>query len=356
MYALEEDLARVREEEARNQDARAGRAEPAVSVGLQGDAIQPLTLRVNQGECLRIALRNDPRDSEAASLHLHGSGLRVARSGAPAIATNPEAIVAPGETVIYEWAVPDDEPEGTHYFHSHGNARNQTNHGLFGAVIVEPRGSAYLDPLTGEELRSGWAAIVRDPAGSDFREFALYYHEVGNERYRHLDKDSRLVVQVDPFTSSYRPGDRALNYRSEPFRNRMVLQQQMTGRFDKSAPYSSYTLRDPATPIARSYLRDPAKERVIHGGSEVFHVHHLHGGGRSAGGGSRAPSPLVSIWGSSSVRLSRPRLRSGSIPRPSARRRATTWPMSVAAGDVSRARVITSSTATWRTTTCPGCG
>jgi hypothetical protein len=278
MYVLEDDLGRVRAEETQNREARAGRAEPAISVGLQGDAIQPLTLRVNQGECLRISLRNDLRNGEPASLHLHGSALRLGTTGAPAIATNPDAVAASGQTVLYEWAVPNDEQEGTHSFHSHGDAREQTNHGLFGAVIVEPRGSQFLDPTTGSELRSGWSAIIQDPRGPAFREFAFYYHEIGNERYRHLDRNSRLVVQVDPFTSAYRPGDRALNYRSEPFMNRLALQQQIFGKFDKSSPYSSYSFGDPATPIARSYLGDPVKQRVIHGGSEVFHVHHVHGG------------------------------------------------------------------------------
>ena len=60
--------------------------------------------------------------------------------------------------------------------------------------------------------------------------------------------------------------------------NRLALQQQTVGRFDKSAAYSSYVFGDPATPIARSYLGDPVKQRVVHGGSEVFHVHHVHGG------------------------------------------------------------------------------
>jgi FtsP/CotA-like multicopper oxidase with cupredoxin domain len=148
MYVLEEDLPRVRAEEAQNREARAGRAEPAVTAGLHGDAIQPLTLRVNQGECLRISLRNDLRGSEPASLHLHGSALRLASTGAPAIATNQNTIAASGETVVYEWAVPNNHQEGTHSFHSHGDAREQTNHGLFGAVIVEPRGSTYMDPRT----------------------------------------------------------------------------------------------------------------------------------------------------------------------------------------------------------------
>jgi hypothetical protein len=119
---------------------------------------------------------------------------------------------------------------------------------------------------------------VHEPSGASFREFAIYYHEIGNERYRHLDRDGRLVVQVDPFTDSYRPGDRALNYRSEPFMNRLALQQRVLGTYDKSAAYSSYTFGDPATPMARSYLGDRVKQRIVHGGSEVFHVHHVHGG------------------------------------------------------------------------------
>ena len=41
---------RVRREQAANERARAGKGAPAVSLGLQGDAIQPLTLRVRQGE------------------------------------------------------------------------------------------------------------------------------------------------------------------------------------------------------------------------------------------------------------------------------------------------------------------
>ena len=277
MYVLEERLDDVRREESQNRAARAGNADPAVSLGLQGDAIQPLILRVNQGECLRVRLRNG-LDNTPASFHLHGSSLYVAGSGAPAVASNPDASAAPAESVVYEWMVDDDEPEGTHYFHSHGDARLQTGHGLFGAVIVEKTGSVHIDPRTGDQMRSGWDAIVETPDGSDFREFAIVYHEIGNERYRHLDRDDAPVAQVDPFTSAYRPGSRALNYRSEPFMNRMVLQHEQAGFFDVSQAYSSYVFGDPATPIARAYLGDPVKQRLVHGGSEVFHVHHVHGG------------------------------------------------------------------------------
>jgi len=278
MYVLESNLPRVRVEEARNAAARAGHGDPAVSAGLQGDAIQPLTLRAHAGECLRIHLRNALTDGAAASLHLHGAPLTVARSGKPAIATNRQATVAPGRSVTYEWAIERDEPEATHYFHSHGDTREQTSHGLFGALIVEPPGSTWLDPLTGTPTETGWQAIVRDPNTTDFREFVLYYHEVGNEAYQVLDRSGAFVPLVDPLTHAYRPDGRALDYRSEPFHNRQLLGQSVTGTSDESVDYSSYAYGDPATPLMRSYLGDPIKQRVVHSGSEVFHVHHVHGG------------------------------------------------------------------------------
>ena len=123
--------------------------------------------------------------------------------------------------MTYEWMVEESEPEGTHYFHSHGNDRVQTNHGLLGAVIVEPKGSVHLDPINGRPIRSGWAAIIRDDTGSDFREFAIVYHEIGTERYRHLDKGGQRVPLVDPISGAYKPGGRAMNYRSEPFMKRL---------------------------------------------------------------------------------------------------------------------------------------
>ena len=95
MYVLEEELERVRQEEARNREARAGKGDPVISRGLQGDAIQPLTIRVNQGECLRVTLRNALDNNEPASFHLHGSALYVAATGAPALAANPDATAPP---------------------------------------------------------------------------------------------------------------------------------------------------------------------------------------------------------------------------------------------------------------------
>ena len=282
MFVLEEELDRVRAEEAANDRARAGQGEPMVSPGLQADAIQPLTLRVRPGECLRVSVRNDLSGDEAVSFHLHGASLRLRGSGGAAIATNPLSVARPGQTVVYEWMVGPAQAEGTHYFHSHGDTRIQTSHGLFGAVVVEPKGSTWHDPRTGGHVRSGWVAVISAPGQPDFREFALYYHEFGDENYRLRNRNDGRIPLVDPLTSAYRPTGRALNYRSEPFGNRLALQRERapvgTGTFDEAVAYSSYSFGDPATPLMRSYLGDPSRQRVIHGGSEVFHVHHLHGG------------------------------------------------------------------------------
>ena len=153
-----------------------------------------------------MTLRNALDNNEPASFHLHGSALH-GRHRRAALAANPDATASPSAAVTYEWWVSDNEPEGTHYFHSHGNTRLQTAHGLFGAVM-EPR-PRHLDPVKGEPLSSGWAAIIQDPRGPAFREFAFYYHEVGNERYRHLDRrlsggpGGSLHLRLPP----RRPGD-----------------------------------------------------------------------------------------------------------------------------------------------------
>src|SRR5439155_22677470 len=104
------------------------------------------------------------------------------------------------------------------------------------------------------EIDSGCDAVIAPPTGSAFREFALFDHELGDETYQLLDKAGNFVPQVDPFMQAYRPDGRALNYRSEPFMNRLALEQTTTGQVDESVAYSSYAFGDPATPIMRSYL------------------------------------------------------------------------------------------------------
>ena len=280
-FVLQSDVDAVRADEARYAMARSGSTPVPVSVGLQNDRIQPLTLRVLAGECLRIVMRND-LSAEAVALHLHGAALEVGTGGRAAIPGEGAAIVKPGQSREYVWAVPATEPEGSHYFHSSGGdsalGRQQTAHGLYGAVVVEPPGARWIDPTTGNPLSTGWSAVVLAPGRKAFREFALYYAEVGDETYQPLDRHGAPLPQAESLSGAYRPGGRAINYRSEPFFDRLMLQKQKTGQIDDSLSYSSYTFGDPATPMMRSYLGDPTVQRLVHAGTETAHVHHVHGG------------------------------------------------------------------------------
>ena len=284
MYVLTENLEKAREEEAKNKAAREkeGYDPGAVSNGLQNQWIQPLVIRANQGDCVKFTLQNKLEGGEDVSLHIHGSSMVISATGKAATTTNPDSIAAQNKSVELEWYIHPGTQEGGRQFHSYSNDRELTVMGLFGTFVVEPHGSQYLDPLgTGDPtpMASGWQAIIKNGTGPDFREFVIIYHEVGDEAFRPVNKKGDFLPQRDPLTDTYRPGGRALNYRSEPFGlNNMHVQHEYFGFEDESMGYSSYTFGDAPTTIPRSYLGDPAKFRLVHGGSEVFHSHHPHGG------------------------------------------------------------------------------
>jgi manganese oxidase len=279
MYALTENVPGIRAEEEKNKTARESDdvtfSAGAVSNGLQGDLIQPLVIRANQGDCMRVTLRNQIAD-EPTNMIINGSQMLVRSTGKPANSNNPEALVETGKVGEFEWYIQPDLQEGGHAFHSH-TTREQYSLGMLGSLVVEPRGARHLSPFTGEEMTSGWEAIIDLAKGSDFREFVIFYHEAGDETFRLLSRTGDMLPQRDPHTDTYRPAARLLNYRSEPHGTRLEQQAHLIGFSDESQGYGSYTFGDPATTVPRSYLGDPAKFRMV-GGSEIVHSHHLHGG------------------------------------------------------------------------------
>ena len=220
-------------------------------------------------------------------MHIDGLEYDVTSSG-DQLGSNTSSAVAQGQTVHYRYYVPDDRrEEGGHYIHPGPGHRALVDHGLFGSFIVEPPGSTYWDASNvGQPLESGWEAIIKPGAidaacvvGSQdptcgFREAVLLHHEFGNDNETLTDKFGAKLPLVDDTTGSYRPGEFALNYRSEPFRHRLLDFPK-----EKSHAYSSYTFGEPATPMMRGYLADPTKIRLMHVGAEKFHIYHLHGGG-----------------------------------------------------------------------------
>ncbi len=255
-------------------------------MGLRDDAIQPLVIRANEGDCVSIRLTN-AASGGPYGLHIDGLEFDITSSG-DEVGQNDPSDVAAGQSRTYRFAIPlDRRLEGGHYIHPGPGYRAAVAHGLFGALVVEPPGSTYWNAsVAGRQLESGWEAIIKPASPSTacvptsatptcgFREGALLHHEIGNDNELIKNAAGADIPLVDSTTGSYRPGAFALNYRSEPFRNRLLAFPK-----EKSHAYSSYTFGEPATPMMRGYLADPTKIRIMHVGSEKFHVFHLHGGG-----------------------------------------------------------------------------
>jgi FtsP/CotA-like multicopper oxidase with cupredoxin domain len=265
MYVLSSRVDAVRAEEATQH----------VSVGLREDPIQPLVIRANEGDCVEINFTNNASGGPFG-MHIDGVAFDVGSSG-DRIGANADSTVARGRTITYRYYLPEDPTvEGAHYIRPGPGNREAVAHGLFGALVAEPPGSRYTEIEHGTPIESGWQAnvIPGDTSKKAFREYVQMYHEVGDEKFRIPDGHGSTLPVSDPHTDSYRPGSRAMNYRSEPFMNRLDQAPEQD-----SLGYSSYPFGDPATIVPRGYQGDPTKMRIIHAGSEMFHVFHLHGGG-----------------------------------------------------------------------------
>lgn len=100
------------------------------ALGYNGISPGP-TLRVRPGDTLRVNLANDLAD--ATNLHTHG--LHVSPQGR---SDNIFRAVEAGQTAQYEYAVPENHPTGTFWYHPHhhGMVADQIFGGLFGTLLV----------------------------------------------------------------------------------------------------------------------------------------------------------------------------------------------------------------------------
>ena len=267
MYALTNQIPAIRAEELSRE----------VSLGLRDDPIQPLVIRANEGDCVEITVTNS---ATGGSYGLNIDGLPFDRPG-DKVGNNFSGEVPAGSSTVYRYFIPNDKAlEGAHYISPGAGHRAAIDHGLFGVLSVEPPNSLWLSPKdAATPIESGWEAVIWPADAPSFRENVKILHEVGNEKDLVWNRNPTTGVDqplptVDPITEAYRPGSRALNYRSEPFLNRLQLAPH-----EKAHSYASTMFGDPATIIPQGYLGDPTKFRVVHGGAEVFHIYHLHGGG-----------------------------------------------------------------------------
>lgn len=102
------------------------------------------TLRVTEGDTIRVNVTNEMTQSTA--VHFHGLLLPNNMDGVPFITQPP---IKPGETFTYEWRTRN---AGTHMYHSHHNAAEQTTRGLLGALIIDPRDRSREPDVSGDYI------------------------------------------------------------------------------------------------------------------------------------------------------------------------------------------------------------
>jgi len=134
--------------------------------------------------------------------------------------------------------------------------------GLYGTIIVGPRGARYRHPVTGEDisLKSGWRADVYPPSGPPYRDFALFIQ----------DEDVVIGTAVMPYFEHVR-GVVGLNYRADSLRQRLAKDG------DPSKIFRSEIHGNPGTPLLEAFVGDSVKIHVLLPASEQPHVFSLEG-------------------------------------------------------------------------------
>ncbi len=115
---------------------RGPKTSPTPIWGYDGQSPGP-TLRVKQGEELKIRLVNELR--QPTVVHWHGIRLPNAMDGVPHLTQMP---VEPGQSFDYRFTPPD---AGTFWYHSHFLSSEQMARGLVGALVVEERDPVAVD-------------------------------------------------------------------------------------------------------------------------------------------------------------------------------------------------------------------
>ncbi len=106
---------------------------PGVTVNAityNGQVPGPL-IRVTEGDTVRVTFKNEL--GEATSIHWHGLHVPNSMDGVPPMT---QREIGPGQSYTYEFTA---SHAGTFMYHSHQNAVEQIDRGLYGPLIIDPK-------------------------------------------------------------------------------------------------------------------------------------------------------------------------------------------------------------------------
>lgn len=292
--------------------------------------VRPLVLRARKCDRLQVELHNEV-SGRHVGLHLIGDGYDVETDDGSHVGKNDSSLTPPDGRRIYTWIC---NHEGVFPFHDGGNysgGEDGTNvHGLFGALVVEPFGSIWRDPVTGRRSKDSQGAFLELdglyvdilPPGlaqtqsqssshttldnhpwpkpcpytqfdkKAHREFVIIFHDEPEFQPPHG------LLERDPCDRGNNGGHgdghggehmdqmpiMPISYRAEPMinRERTLWRLVREGHFlkrpvlNEEQHHSSWMFGDPVTPILKAYIGDPVRIRLVHAGVKETHVFHLH--------------------------------------------------------------------------------
>lgn len=230
----------------------------------------PLVLRVNIGEVIKINLTNrlkkgrvsfhadmlayDPKDS---------LGINVGRNQG-------DQTIAPGESRTYTFYAHPEYGKAAALASDWGDVTTHPRDGLYGAIIVGPRGSKYYDSATGEDisLKNSWRAdvvvdtsLAENKGRRNYRDAALFFQ----------DEDNVIGTAFMPYLRDS-AGLTAVNYRIEP----LAWRSEKYG-LDLENAYLTNGKNDPVTPIIEAHAGDTMKIHVFAAHSEQNTIFSLEG-------------------------------------------------------------------------------
>jgi hypothetical protein len=284
---------------------------------------EPLILRANAGECIKVTLRNDlpasyadaqgftgvnmivegfnqndVAPSQEVSLHPQLVFYDVQRSDGSNVGLNPSQFgkqtAGPGQLRTYYWYAGD--VQGTTAIPIEYGATGLTsadpikhsNKGLMGSLIIEPATASWaLDQDSNLKTTRASATVSSTTAAfNPFHEFAFVIQDDVNLQYAGGGAVPNLAVDDDPENS----GQKAINYRAEPlwYRGGWGPETPLTGNgpgfrtrlfthFDRLLD-NSWVGGDPETPVFQARAGENLRFRVVHpAGHTQAHVFEAYG-------------------------------------------------------------------------------
>ena len=229
--------------------------------------------------------------------------------------TNPQipfATAGTQTTIQRWWADPllDDQGQDrtlrTAFTHDHFAPTSHQQHGLYAALVIEPKGSKWRDPTTGALFggrsdggpTSFRADILTKVASDSYREFNIAiadFAPVYDAFDRPVNPPNRvevalpiavehLLVPAPEAISTRDPGTMLINYRNEPIPLRLA-DRNADGTYSLKAGakgkmhqiFRTAIHGDPFTPILPIYRNDRVQIRLVGGAQEEQHIFSMHG-------------------------------------------------------------------------------